>query len=184
MGSFSWNWGRKCGTYGETEQKFLSQGQPEQPCPAQQESSPGPSRDGHWTPDLWQFPFRSLEKHPQTTPCSSGLSGRRRKRRAVCSLDLEGDRELFPRNPHKFEINTPAACQGLPAQPPPGTHRANPHVPTLLREIPGLGWAPGPAFHCNLWIFPQQSQPSYAQTAAATQVESQSTQRIPLVLKK
>lgn len=151
-------WERKRATSTETVQKSLSlELCLYHPCESQNTHAQHSRkaflalpRDGQkiWIIRFVATSLRSLEKHPQTTPCSSALSRERRKR--CCSVDLKGDKELFPRNPHKFEINTPlqpirgSQHSHLQAH----THRANPHVlqplPPFSERFPALGWAPGP----------------------------------------
>lgn len=92
--------------------------------------------------DLWQLPSGAWKSTPR--PLHAAQHSRERRKRC-CSVDLKGDRELFPRNPHKFEINTPlqpirgSQHSHLQAH----THRANPHVlqplPPFSERFPALG---------------------------------------------
>lgn len=80
--------------------------------------TPMPSTAGKlsWPPKGWtanmdhqicgNFPQEPGKAPPDHSTQLRTLQREEEKKRC-CSVDMKGDKELFPRNPHKFEINAP-----------------------------------------------------------------------------
>lgn len=117
--------------------------------------TPMPSTAGKlsWPPKGWtanmdhqicgNFPQKPGKAPPDHSTQLRTLQREEEKKRC-CSVDMKRDKELFPRNPHKFEINAPlqpirgsqhshlqAHTQSKPS------HSAA--TPTLFGEIPSTG---------------------------------------------